>query len=141
MVLLLLFNMDLIIINLISFLNEFDIFLFINNTFFLVTFTSYYFGIKLFTLLFVVQIIIIVFINLVLDKVINNYFFIPKKNGQIFFETFIVGFYNIVKQNFGGHYPYKNYLINLYPLFFTLFLLILLSNFLGLIPYGIQLLH
>src|SRR3990167_8591420 len=122
------------LVNLISFYNDFDFFVFFNNTFFLVTFTSYYFGIKLFTLLFIAQALIILFINLVFDKVINYYSFVPKKNSQIFFS----GFYNVVKQNFGGHYPYKNYLINMYPLFFTLFLLILISNFLGLIPYGIQ---
>ena len=127
--------------NLIFFYNEFDFFVFFNNTFFLVTFTSYYFGIKLFTLLFIAQALIILFINLVFDKVINYYSFIPKKNSQIFFEIFVAGFYNVVKQNFGGHYPYKNYLINMYPLFFTLFLLILISNFLGLIPYGILLHH
>lgn len=126
-----------ILVNLIFFYNDFDLFVFLNNTFFLVTFTSYYFGIKLFTLLFVAQALIIIFINLILDKVINYYSFIPKKNSQIFFEIFVAGFYNVVKQNFGGHYPYKNYLINMYPLFFTLFLLILISNFLGLIPYGI----
>jgi F0F1-type ATP synthase membrane subunit a len=128
------------LVNLIFFYNDFDLFV-LFNTFFLVTFTSYYFGIKLFTLLFIAQFLIIIFINLVFDKVINYYSFIPKKNSQIFFETFVSGFYNVVKQNFGGHYPYKNYLINMYPLFFTLFLLILISNFLGLIPYGIQLLH
>ena len=128
------------LVNLISFYNDFDLFV-LFNTFFLVTFTSYYFGIKLFTLLFIAQFLIIIFINLVFDKVINYYSFIPKKNSQIFFEIFVSGFYNVVKQNFGGHYPYKNYLINMYPLFFTLFLLILISNFLGLIPYGIQLLH
>lgn len=130
-----------ILINLISFYNDFDFFVFLNNTFFLVTFTSYYFSIKLLTLLFIAQVLIIIFINLIFDKVINYYSFIPKKNSQIFFEIFVSGFYNIVKQNFGGHYPYKNYLINMYPLFFTLFLLILISNFLGLIPYGIQSLH
>ena len=128
------------LVNLISFYNDFDLFV-LFNTFFLVTFTSYYFGIKLFTLLFIAQLLIIIFINLVLDKVINYYSFVPKKNSQIFFEIFVSGFYNVVKQNFGGHYPYKNYLINMYPLFFTLFLLILISNFLGLIPYGIQSLH
>ena len=128
------------LVNLISFYNDFDLFV-LFNTFFLVTFTSYYFGIKLFTLLFIAQLLIIIFINLVFDKVINYYSFIPKKNSQIFFEIFVSGFYNVVKQNFGGHYPYKNYLINMYPLFFTLFLLILISNFLGLIPYGIQSLH
>ena len=127
-----------ILINLIAFYNDFDLFVFLNNTFFSVTFTSYYFGIKLFTLLFVAQALIIIFVNLVLDKVINYYSFVPKKNSQVFFEIFVTGFYNVVKQNFGGHYPYKNYLINMYPLFFTLFLLILISNFLGLIPYGIQ---
>lgn len=126
------------LVNLVSFYNDFDFFVILNNTFFLVTFTSYYFGIKLFTLLFVAQTLIIIFINLVLDKVVNYYSFIPKKNSQVFFEIFVTGFYNIVKQNFGGHYPYKNYLINIYPLFFCLFLLILISNFLGLIPYGIQ---
>jgi F0F1-type ATP synthase membrane subunit a len=125
------------LVNLIFFYNEFDLFVLLNNTFFLVTFTSYYFGIKLFTLLFIAQVLIIIFVNLVFDKVINYYSFIPKKNSQIFFEIFVSGFYNVVKQNFGGHYPYKNYLINIYPLFFTLFLLILISNFLGLIPYGI----
>lgn len=130
-----------ILVNLVSFYNDFDFFVFFNNTFFLVPFTSYYFGIKLFTLLFVAQALIIIFINLVLDKVINYYSFVPKKNSQIFFEIFVSGFYNVVKQNFGGHYPYKNHLINMYPLFFTLFLLILISNFLGLIPYGIQLHH
>ena len=119
------------LVNLISFYNDFDFFVFFNNTFFLVTFTSYYFGIKLFTLLFIAQALIIIFINLVLDKVINYYSFVPKKNSQIFFEIFVSGFYNVVKQNFGGHYPYKNYLINMYPLFFTLFLLILISNFLA----------
>jgi F0F1-type ATP synthase membrane subunit a len=129
------------LVNLIFFYNDFDFICIFNNTFFLVTFTSYYFGIKLFTLLFIAQFLIIIFINLVFDKVINYYSFIPKKNSQIFFEIFVSGFYNVVKQNFGGHYPYKNYLINMYPLFFTLFLLILISNFLGLIPYGIQLLH
>lgn len=127
-----------ILINLIAFYNDFDLFVFLNNTFFSVTFTSYYFGIKLFTLLFIAQALIIIFVNLVLDKVINYYSFVPKKNSQVFFEIFVTGFYNVVKQNFGGHYPYKNYLINMYPLFFTLFLLILISNFLGLIPYGIQ---
>jgi hypothetical protein len=44
-----------ILVNLISFYNDFDFFVFFNNTFFLVTFTSYYFGIKLFTLLFIAQ--------------------------------------------------------------------------------------
>lgn len=125
------------ITNLIDFYYNMDLFVFLNNTFFLVNFNFYYFGLKLFTLLFVTQIIILFFINLVMDKIINYYSFIPRKNGQIFFETFIIGFYNVVKQNFGGHYPYKNYLVNMYPLFFSLFLLILISNFLGLIPYGI----
>lgn len=124
-------------INIIDFYYNIDLFVFLNNTFFSVNFTFYYFGLKLFTLLFVTQIIILFFINLVLDKTINCYSFIPRKNGQIFFEVFITGFYNVVKQNFGGHYPYKNYLINIYPLFFSLFLLILISNFLGLLPYGI----
>lgn len=110
--------MNNLLVNLISFYNDFDFFVFFNNTFFLVTFTSYYFGIKLFTLLFIAQALIILFINLVFDKVINYYSFIPKKNSQIFFEIFVSGFYNVVKQNFGGHYPYKNYLINMYPLFF-----------------------
>ena len=125
------------LVNLIFFYNEFDFFVLFNNTFFLVPFTSYYFGIQLFTLLFIAQALIIIFVNLVFDKVINYYSFVPKKNSQVFFEIFVSGFYNVVKQNFGGHYPYKNYLINIYPLFFTLFLLILISNFLGLIPYGI----
>ena len=77
------------LVNLVSFYNDFDFFVFFNNTFFLVTFTSYYFGIKLFTLLFVAQALIIIFINLVLDKVINYYSFVPKKNSQVFFEIFV----------------------------------------------------
>lgn len=129
------------LINLIYSYNDFDFFVFFNNTSFLVHFTTYYFGIKLFTLLFIAKSLIIIFINLILDKVINYYSFIPKKNSQVFFELFVTGFYNVIKQNFGGHYPYKNYLVNMYPLFFTLFLLILISNFLGLIPYGILLLR
>lgn len=129
------------IISIIDFYHNIDLFVFLNNTFFLVNFNFYYFGLKLFTLLFVTQIIIFFFINLVIDKTINYYSFIPSKISQVFFETFVIGFYNVVKQNFGGHYPYKNYLINMYPLFFSLFLLILISNFLGLIPYGILLHH
>ena len=76
------------LVNLISFYNDFDFFVVFNNTFFSVTFTSYYFGIKLFTLLFIAQVLIIIFVNLVFDKVINYYSFIPKKNSQIFFEIF-----------------------------------------------------
>ena len=47
-----------------SFYNDFDLFVFLNNTFFLVPFTSYYFGIKLFTLLFIAQALIVIFIRL-----------------------------------------------------------------------------
>ena len=77
------------LVNLVSFYNDFDFFVFFNNTFFLVTFTSYYFGIKLFTLLFVAQTLIIIFINLVLDKVVNYYSFVPKKNSQVF-DSFVM---------------------------------------------------
>lgn len=97
----------------------------------------YLLGIKIFVLAVVIKYLIIILFNIFVDKTINVYNFINKSLGLIFFETLIVSFQEVVKQQFGGHYPFKNNLYNMFPLFVTVFFVILLSNFLGLIPFVI----
>lgn len=124
------YNFDIKIFNYILY-NESNLY-----DFFIVNFSFGMIGIKLFSLVIIIKILIIIFINLLMDKTVNFYNLVYKNLGFIFIETLIIKIQEMVKENFGGHYPFKNYLFNLFPLFFSVFFLILISNFLGLIPFG-----
>ena len=63
------------LINLISFYNDFDFFVFFNNTFFLVPFTSYYFGIKLF---------------------LNLQLIVMEQNGQLSLQILVVNYHYVL---------------------------------------------
>lgn len=91
-----------------------------------------------FSLLAMIKYLIFFFFSLIFDKIILSYHLLPKTNTQQFMEFLVVSFQKVVKQNFGHHYPYKSHLFSFYPLFLVFFLLILVSNFLGLVPFVIR---
>lgn len=64
-----------------------------------------------------------------------------RTNPQVLKVKILLKFQEMIKANFGGHYPFSTRLLNFYPYLLVIFFLIFLHNFNGLLFYGSLILH
>lgn len=74
------------------------------------------------------------YLNLFVKKKILIFF---RSNAQIIKLRIQSKFQQVIKVNFGSHFPYYSRLLNYYPFLLVIFLLTVLHNFNGLLFYGL----